>query len=109
MTNRVRIRRTINELKPFLVLRASSAFAMSDEPNEFPAPVTGSILVTIAGHSERVPVTVDMPHSATTGGTTRETHLAAILAALEKITPGNALHIVARDSVTNTYHWEVSL
>jgi len=109
MTNRVRIRRTISELKPFIVIHVNSRFTMSDAPNEFPAPVTGSILVTIAGHAERVPVTVDMPHSVTTGDTTRETHVAAILAALEKITPGNALRIVARDSVTNTFHWEVSL
>jgi len=109
MTNRVRIRRTISELKPFTSLRAQSQFTMSDAPNEFPVPVTGSILVTIAGHVERVPVTVDMPHSATTGDTTRETHSAAILAALETIAPGNALQIYARDSITNTFHWEVSL
>ena len=109
MTNRVRIRRTINELKPFIVLHVQSRFTMSDEPNEFPAPVTGSILVTIAGHAERVPVTVDMPHSVITGDTTRETHVAAILAALETIAPGNALQIYARDSITNTFHWEVSL
>ena len=103
MTNRVRIRRTINELKPFIVLHVQSRFTMSDEPNEFPAPVT------IAGHAERVPVTVDMPHSATTGDTTRETHVAAILAALETIAPGNTLQLIARDSITNTFHWEVSL
>ena len=57
----------------------------------------------------RVPVTVDMPHSATTGDTTRETHVAAILATLETIAPGSALQLIARDSVTNTFHWEVSL
>ena len=105
----MRIRRTISELKPFIVLHVQSRFTMSDAPSEFPAPVTGSILVTIAGHCERAPVTVEMPHSVTTGDATRETHVAAILAALETIAPGNALQLIARDSITDTFHWEVSL